>query len=121
MLNNLGLTADIANNGYEAVTALKAATKVKPYTMVIMDCNMPKMDGYETTAKIRAGDAGREVISIPIIAMTANAMQGDKERCLNAGMDDYLAKPIEANAVLETLKHWLIDSEKRPVSPQDMV
>ena len=121
VLNNIGLTADIANNGYEAVTALKAAAKVKPYTMVIMDCHMPKMDGYETTAKIRAGDAGHEVVSIPIIAMTANAMQGDKERCLNAGMDDYLAKPIEANAVLEMLKHWLIDSEKRPVSPQNMV
>jgi CheY-like chemotaxis protein len=72
-----------------------------------MDCQMPEMDGYEATRRIRLGEAGESNIVIPIVAMTANAMQGDKEKCLTAGMDDYLTKPIEPNRVNEKLMRWL--------------
>ena len=106
VLKNINLTADVAVNGFEALTALKEAT-LKPFTVVIMDCQMPEMDGYEATRKIRTGAAGEEYKDIPIIAMTANAMQGDKEKCLNAGMDDYLTKPIQPKSVLSKLKLWL--------------
>ncbi|RHW76948.1 hybrid sensor histidine kinase/response regulator [Colwellia sp. RSH04] len=107
VLKNIKLTADVAANGIEALSALKEASVTKPFTVIIMDCQMPEMDGYETTRKIRAGDAGDKNKHIPIIAMTANAMQGDREKCLSAGMDDYLTKPIEPQSVLEKLTQWL--------------
>jgi signal transduction histidine kinase/CheY-like chemotaxis protein len=106
-LNELGLSADAVANGIEALTSLKQSLKSQPYTMVIMDCQMPEMDGYEATRRIRLGEAGEENKIIPIIAMTANAMQGDKEKCLIAGMDDYLTKPIEPSKVNEKLMLWL--------------
>jgi CheY-like chemotaxis protein len=106
VLKKIGLTTDLATNGVDALNRLKEATVIKPYTVVIMDCQMPEMDGYEATRRIRAGDAGGENTAIPIIAMTANAMQGDKEKCIEAGMDDYLTKPIEPMLVLEKLKLW---------------
>jgi len=104
VLKNIGLIADVAKDGVEALKTLKEATK--PYSVVIMDCQMPEMDGYEATRRIRLGYAGAENTTIPIIAMTANAMQGDKKKCLDAGMDDYLTKPIEPISVLEKLKFW---------------
>lgn len=107
VLKNIGLNADVAVNGVEALKNIEAAVLQKPYTVVIMDCQMPEMDGYEATKRIRAGEAGSVNISIPIIAMTANAMQGDKEKCLDAGMDDYLTKPIDPTNVLEKLKYWI--------------
>jgi signal transduction histidine kinase/CheY-like chemotaxis protein/ligand-binding sensor domain-containing protein len=107
VLKNIGLIADLAVNGVEALKSLKDAIVIKPYTIVIMDCQMPEMDGYEATKRIRAGDAGVENTLIPIIAMTANAMQGDKEKCMNAGMNDYLTKPIEPMIVLKKLKFWI--------------
>jgi CheY-like chemotaxis protein len=107
VLNELGLSADAVANGIEALTSLKQSLKSHPYTMVIMDCQMPEMDGYEATRRIRLGEAGEENKIIPIIAMTANAMQGDKEKCLIAGMDDYLTKPIEPIKVNEKLMLWL--------------
>ncbi|MBU2871055.1 response regulator [Colwellia sp. E2M01] len=107
VLKNMGLTADIAANGIEALKSIKEASFVKPYTVVIMDCQMPEMDGYEATKRIRAGEAGAENIAIPIIAMTANAMQGDKEKCIEAGMNDYLSKPIEPSSVITKLALWL--------------
>jgi CheY-like chemotaxis protein len=106
VLKNIGLTADVASNGIKALSALNDAND-SPYSVVIMDCQMPEMDGYEATKKIRAGDTGNVNKTIPIIAMTANAMQGDKEKCINAGMDDYLAKPIEPQSVFEKLNHWI--------------
>jgi signal transduction histidine kinase/CheY-like chemotaxis protein len=107
VLNELGLSADAVANGIEALTSLKQSLKSHPYTVVIMDCQMPEMDGYEATRRIRLGEAGTENKIIPIIAMTANAMQGDKEKCLIAGMDDYLKKPIEPIKVNEKLMLWL--------------
>ena len=78
-----------------------------PYDLVLMDCQMPEMDGFEATRRIRSGDAGQAHRSIPIIAMTARAMQGDREKCLEAGMDDYLPKPIDTAALTDTLNKWL--------------
>lgn len=107
VLKNIGLTADVVANGMEALKALKSALEDKPFTFVIMDCQMPIMDGYEATQKIRIGDAGEANKSIPIIAITANAMQGDEEKCMDAGMDDYLTKPIQPNRVFEKITHWI--------------
>jgi len=107
VLNELGLSADVVANGLEALTSLKESLKSHPYSVVIMDCQMPEMDGYEASRRIRLGEAGIENIKTPIIAMTANAMQGDKEKCLTAGMDDYLTKPIEPIKVNEKLMLWL--------------
>ena len=104
ILNNLKIQVDVANNGIEAIEFLE--TK-KLYSLIIMDCQMPKMDGYETTRRIRMGEAGIENASIPIIAMTANAMLGDKQKCIDAGMSDYLTKPIIPKNLVEKLKLWI--------------
>jgi len=105
MLEQLSLDVTVANNGQEAIHLL---TKSKVFTLVIMDCQMPVLDGYQTTEKIRQGAAGQNHIGITIIAMTANAMAGDKEKCLLAGMNDYLSKPIEQNKLITKLNHYLI-------------
>ncbi|PHR59395.1 MAG: histidine kinase [Arcobacter sp.] len=107
ILETFGLEADTANDGEEALYALKEALKTKPYTLILMDCQMPVLDGYGATEAIRKGLAGDENTKIPIVAMTANAMQGDKEKCLNVGMDDYLSKPINPDKLQEILKEWL--------------
>jgi len=109
ILENFGLSADIANNGAEAVMAIKKAPK--PYTVVLMDCQMPVMDGYEASRTIREGGAGESNSDIPIIAMTANAMAGDKEKCLISGMDDYVSKPIDSKIFFEVLKKWINSTE----------
>jgi len=107
VLKNIGVTPDVANNGIEALAYLNKATPENPYTLIIMDCQMPEMDGYETTKRIRAGEARKIHSSIPIIAMTANAMRGDKQKCIDAGMNDYLTKPIEPTIMLEKLHLWV--------------
>jgi CheY-like chemotaxis protein len=101
LLERAGCTVEMANNGEEAV-ALSAG---RAFALIFMDCQMPVLDGYAATAAIRRreGDAGRT----PVIAMTANAMPGDRERCLAAGMDDYLAKPIDDARLRATLDLWL--------------
>jgi signal transduction histidine kinase/ActR/RegA family two-component response regulator len=103
LLKNLKLEPEIADNGIKALEKLNSTS----YDLILMDCQMPEMDGYETTKAIREGKAGEKNQDIVIIAMTANAMKGDKEKCLNAGMDDYLAKPIEINKLHQKLTAWL--------------
>lgn len=107
MLTNIGLSADTAANGIEAIESLKQTIEHVPYTLILMDCQMPEMDGYETTRQIRLGNAGKENEMIPIVAMTANAMAGDREKCLESGMNDYISKPIDAAQLNEKLKLWL--------------
>jgi len=104
LLRTLGVTVDIASNGQEAISALQSITL---HDLVFMDCQMPVLDGYAATAKIRGEKLGILHNNIPIIAMTANAMAGDREKCLDVGMDDYLAKPIVPAEVIDMLIKWL--------------
>lgn len=101
MLNSLGYASHIAPNGAEAVAAMER----EEFDLVLMDVRMPVMDGLEATRRIRmlGGPAG----GVPIIAVTANAMRGDEEACLNAGMNDYLAKPIRLAILDAAIKRWL--------------
>jgi signal transduction histidine kinase/CheY-like chemotaxis protein len=101
MLKKLGCRADVAGNGREALAALDQGS----YRLVLMDCQMPEMDGFEATRRIRARQGGSA--RIPIVALTANAMEGDRNRCLEAGMDDYLAKPIQMEALKAALEAWI--------------
>ncbi|HXG35244.1 MAG TPA: response regulator [Bryobacteraceae bacterium] len=103
LLSKLGLRADAVANGAEAVKALQSI----PYDVVLMDVEMPEMDGLEATRRIRSGQSGAQRQQVPIVAMTAHALHGDRERCLQAGMNDYLAKPVELSALIRTLDHWL--------------
>jgi PAS domain S-box-containing protein len=113
MLNKLGYSADIANNGSEAVEALKTFD----YDLVLMDVNMPVMDGLEATQTIRQEEAldGRQE-SIPIVAMTAYAMEEDCEKCLGAGMNDYLSKPIKFEQMQVALTRWLSTRPDKTIS-----
>ena len=101
MLEKLGYRVDVAGNGQEAV----AAHERSRYPLILMDCQMPEVDGFEATALIRKME-GRSAHT-PIVAMTANAMQGDRERCLAAGMDDYIAKPVRPKELQAILDTWL--------------
>ena len=102
LLEKMGFDVDVANDGQEACNILKT----KSYDLVLMDCQMPVMDGFEATRVIRHDESELQKRT-PIIAMTANAMLGDRERCLNAGMDDYITKPINADSLAAALKKWL--------------
>ena len=113
ILKNFGLHADAVANGREAVDALKTI----PYDIVLMDVQMPEMDGYEASRAIRDPQTGVANPAVPIIAMTANAMQGDRNTCLEAGMDDYVAKPIAPRALAEALAKWLPKVAESTPSP----
>jgi CheY-like chemotaxis protein len=101
MLGKLGYAVDVVDNGALAVAAVAGGN----YALVLMDCQMPEMDGFAATAAIRRAEARSR--HLPIVAMTANAMQGDREQCLAAGMDDYLAKPIDVTRLAALLTEWL--------------
>jgi len=103
ILKKLGLRADAVADGSEAIRSLETI----PYGLVLMDVQMPEMDGFEATRRIRDPRSAVLHHGIPIIAMTAHAMQGDRERCLDAGMDDYVTKPISPQALAEALDRWL--------------
>lgn len=102
LLEKFGYESDLASSGEAAVDLFKS----NRYELVLMDCQMPGLDGYETTREIRRLELTSDR-RIPIVALTANAMKGDREKCLEAGMDDYLAKPIQPQNLRETIERWL--------------
>jgi CheY-like chemotaxis protein len=100
LLEKVGHKVDVVENGQDAVNKIKR----RPYHLILMDVQMPVMDGLEASRRIRAWEAGKS--HTPIIALTAHAMQGDRERCLNAGMDDYLTKPLNKSSLFTTIERW---------------
>ena len=113
-LETLGYKADAVSNGAEAIEALERSR----YGLVLMDCEMPVMDGFEATRRIRGSHPG-----IPIIAVTADAMSGDRDRCLNKGMNDYLSKPVDLGQLADVLAKWLAspdgDAAHTPAQPDE--
>lgn len=105
MLDKSGYACDIVSNGMDCLERLKT----QRYALILMDCQMPEMDGYETTRRIRATPHGK---NLPIIAMTANALEGDRARCLAAGMNDYVSKPIKEAVLMKAIKAFLNFSER---------
>ncbi len=101
MLKKFGLDADVVSTGLEALDALLGVS----YDLVLMDCQMPEMDGYEATRRIRERERGQR--RLPVVAMTANAMVGDREKCIEAGMDDHIPKPVRMEVLHQTLSRWL--------------
>jgi signal transduction histidine kinase/DNA-binding response OmpR family regulator len=111
MLRHLGFAAVAAGTGAEALALLRQG----PFALVLMDVQMPELNGYEAAAAIRAPGSGVQRPEVPIVAMTAHAMQGERERCIAAGMSDYLSKPIDRTALAAILARWLV----RPTPPSD--
>ncbi len=107
LLLDLGVSVEIASNGKKCLDALQAAPEDCSYDLILMDCQMPEMDGYMASSCIRDGLAGEGYKRIPIIALTANAMMGDKEKCLNSGMNDFLTKPVNFIELEQLLIKWL--------------
>ncbi len=103
LLEKAGFSFTLVESGYEALQRLEN----EPYDLVLMDCQMPGLDGYETTSLIRSANVAVIRNDMPIIAMTANALEGDREKCLEAGMDDYIAKPIELSQLIPLIEKWL--------------
>ena len=99
-LKQLGFSADVVANGAEAVAAVEQVG----YRLVFMDCQMPVMDGYEAAALLRSRGYTNETLTV--IAITASALEGDRERCLAAGMDDYISKPVRASDLERMLERW---------------
>jgi diguanylate cyclase (GGDEF)-like protein len=115
MLERLDCKCSVANNGIEALKLLELAK----YDAVFMDCNMPEMDGYEATNQIRKLES--EVSQIPIIAMTANVLKGDREKCIQAGMNDYTKKPLKLEKLIEKLARWVdVDSAEKEVREKEV-
>jgi CheY-like chemotaxis protein len=103
MLEKMGYRVDVVATGQEALVALQD----RPYDLVLMDCQMPEMDGFAATRHIRDPQSAALNHQVPVIAMTAYAMKGDREKCLEAGMDDYLSKPVQAAQLATVLERWL--------------
>ena len=109
MLQQMGLTVLRAEDGRQAVAAATSGT----FDLILMDCQMPEMDGFEATRRIVAHERAQHLAHTPIIALTANAIRGDREACLAAGMDDYLAKPFLREDLAALLDRWLPAGEDR--------
>ncbi|MEE9127720.1 MAG: response regulator [Planctomycetota bacterium] len=106
MLERLGCAVDVATNGQQAIDMHNAGS----YDLILMDCEMPQVDGFEATKRIRGTESGAR--RVPIIAMTANAMSGDRQRCLSAGMDDYVSKPYRLKDLQAKLEKWIGSGDK---------
>lgn len=115
MLAKYNMFCDIAASGLEALKAVQE----KDYDLIFMDCQIPDMDGYETTRRIRDWEGGKR--HTPIVAMTANAMEGDREKCLQAGMDDYISKPVDFKLLLDIIERYTADKEKNAEQLPDML
>jgi CheY-like chemotaxis protein/HPt (histidine-containing phosphotransfer) domain-containing protein len=115
MLQKLGYHADVVANGQEAIEALSRIN----YDLVLMDCQMPELDGFEATALIRSEASAVLNHDVPVIAMTANALAGDRERCIKAGMNEYLSKPVKQKELEQALDRWLATSESGPIMQLD--
>ena len=113
MLRKFGIEADVVASGIEALDALLGVS----YDLVLMDCQMPLMDGYEATRRIRERERGSR--RLPVVAMTANAMTGDRERCLEAGMDDYIPKPVRVDELQRALARWLPAGAVAPLAEEN--
>ncbi|MCF2861327.1 ATP-binding protein [Pseudoalteromonas sp. Cnat2-41] len=119
VLNTLPVELEKTYNGKQAIDMLQSSAREgKAINCVLMDCQMPVLDGYQTSEQIRAGVAGSEFTDIPIIAMTANAMMGEREKCLTAGMSDYISKPINPDEALEKVLHWGLSNYDNHSQPQ---
>ncbi|MES2746520.1 MAG: ATP-binding protein [Bdellovibrionota bacterium] len=114
-LAKMGYPAEVVGNGALAIEALKR----QHYDIVLMDCQMPELDGYQATEMIRASHAPYR--DVPIVAMTANAIKGDKERCLEVGMNDYISKPLKVRELVEMLNRWLPDKPTLSGVPRDAI
>jgi len=111
MLEEINLTVEVAENGIIAINKLSEHREAK-YHLILMDCQMSELDGYETTQKIRNGEAGECYKNIPIVAMTANAMSEDKQKCIAAGMVDYISKPVSRVDFDRITQKYLVEREK---------
>lgn len=109
ILASLDISSEIAENGEEAIQTLNEA-KDSAFALILMDCQMPVMDGFQATQAIREGRAGERWQQIPIIALTANALAGDREACLDAGMNEYLTKPIDKDALQTLLQQFSVQA-----------
>jgi CheY-like chemotaxis protein len=112
LLSKLGIAARVANNGFEALDRLREAE----VDIVLMDCQMPELDGYAACRRIRAGEGGESAKSLPIIALTANALASDRDRCLRAGMSEYMTKPIDPKLLRSMLEKYAMEMSERAES-----
>jgi CheY-like chemotaxis protein len=112
-LEKLGYEADAVDDGREVLKRLETGR----YDLILMDCQMPELDGYQTAREIRRREgAGRGARAVRIVAMTANALEGDRERCIEAGMDDYVSKPVRVEVLKAMLERWGLDRRMAPVA-----